>query len=375
MNFETVGSGSYKEDDVLFLLQPTKISPTSLEERERLIATGEKHYSDMIGFEDRPSRTRMTLFRESLSLNGDRLAKDIVTLSQAIIASAENEISIVSIARAGTPIGVLILRTIQLLCPELPVRHFSVSVIRDRGLDLNALRWIAARNELRGVRFVDGWTGKGTIAKELRESLSGSEFQTEELDSGLWVPLDVCGASAYTASRHDYLIPSTILGGTISGLVSRSVFPSLTGEQDNFHQSVVLANLRRYDISRWFIETLFERIKRNEPTRSETSSNLADSTNFVDSDSVDSFLSSILEAHRMSDRNRVKLGIGETVRVLLRRKPECVYLSDDILKAEEDIIVRLAGERGTPVQRVSNQPFSAVALIHEPQQQWQCSND
>jgi len=366
MSYETVGSGSYNRGDVIFLLQPTNIVPTSLEERERLIATGEKHYSDMIGYEDRPSRTRMLLFREALALNGERLAKDIIALSQAIIASADDEISIVSIARAGTPIGVLILRTIRLLCPDLPVRHYSVSVIRDRGLDLNALRWIAARNELRGIRFVDGWTGKGTIAKELQLSLTHSEFRTEELDFGLWVPLDVCSASAFTAGRQDYLIPSTILGGTISGLVSRSIFPPSTTDQSDFHQCVILDDLRRYDISQWFIETLFEKIKRSEPTRSTTLSDRAIYNHFVDSDSVDSFLSSTLESHNMTDRNRIKLGIGETVRVLLRRKPECVYLSENILKTEEDIIVRLANERGTPVQRVSDLPFAAVALIHEP---------
>ncbi|MCB1064789.1 MAG: hypothetical protein KDN20_17950 [Verrucomicrobiae bacterium] len=366
MAIETVGSGSYEADDVLFLLQPTEITPTPLEERERLIATGEKHYSDMIGFEDRPSRIRMALFREALSLNGERLSNDIITLAQAIIASANCNISIVSIARAGTPVGILLLRTIRLLCPGLAVRHYSVSVIRDRGLDLNALRWIATQNELRGVRFVDGWTGKGTIAMALRESLAGSEFRNAELDAGLWVPLDICGVSTYAASRQDYLIPSTILGGTISGLISRSVFPSPTGDQTGFHQCVVLDDLRRYDISRLFIEAVLELIKEKLPHRLKVLSNFKDAGNSSDSNPVESFLSSTLEAHGMTDRNRVKIGIGETVRVLLRRKPEFVYLSDSILEAEANLITRLADERGISIQRVSNQPFEAVALIHEP---------
>jgi hypothetical protein len=51
--------------------------------------------------------------------------------------------------------------------------HYSISIIRDRGLDPAALAHIAARHEPADVVFVDGWTGKGAIAGELHRSLAG----------------------------------------------------------------------------------------------------------------------------------------------------------------------------------------------------------
>jgi hypothetical protein len=40
---------------------------------------------------------------------------------------------IASLARAGTPIGVLLLRTLR--AQGVPAVHYSISIIRDRGID------------------------------------------------------------------------------------------------------------------------------------------------------------------------------------------------------------------------------------------------
>jgi hypothetical protein len=48
------------------------------------------------------------------------------------------------------------------------------------------------------------------------------------IDSGLYVLVDLAGVAAVAASAEDYLIPSSILNATLSGLISRSVLNFIT---------------------------------------------------------------------------------------------------------------------------------------------------
>lgn len=340
------------------------LPPTSLPERERLIQSGQRHYSEMIGPEDAPTRERLRLFRESLDANGQRMAHDIAILAATLAASAtDGELTIVSIARAGTPIGVLLWHRLREIAPHLRLSHYSISVIRDRGVDCAALSWIMARHDPSSLRFVDGWTGKGTIALELHRSIAGWKEAPPRLDSGLWVPLDVCGAARFAASPEDYLMPSTLLGGTISGLVSRSVLPA--GEENFMHGCVPLPHLRRYDLSRWFVGNIRERLA-SVPTQSfeNLSHAYPNPAQKVERQSVTKqFLEAMLARHGISERNRIKLGIGETVRVLLRRLPQVVLLNSTANGADAALIRRLAALRHTPVQTENDLAFDAVAVI------------
>lgn len=337
------------------------LETTAIEERERLIQSGQRHYSEMIGPEDAPTRGRMKLFRECLGTNGARMAEDLSTLAAAMVASAVNgELVIVSIARAGTPIGVLLWHRVKEIAPELRLKHYSISVIRDRGVDFAALNWIMKRHSPASLRFVDGWTGKGTIADELRTSIRSWKDAPDDLGHGLWVPLDVCGAAEFAASSQDYLIPSTLLGGTLSGLVSRSVLPHGQEGGPSFHGCVPLDSLRRYDLSRWFIaEMLVKMAKIDHPVSPPANA----SGGAVRRAETFRCLDTMLARQGHADRNRVKLGIGETVRVLLRRKPQCVWLSDRTNPNDADLIQRLAGLRNVPVLVEKDLPFDAIAGI------------
>ena len=48
--------------------------------------------------------------------------------------------------------------------------HYSVSIIRDRGIDENALHYIYRTHPEGKIQFVDGWTGKGAISIELTKA-------------------------------------------------------------------------------------------------------------------------------------------------------------------------------------------------------------
>ena len=354
-------SGSYASEEVLFLLRRMRLKPTALEEREQLIQSGKRHYSEMIGPEDAPTRGRLRLFRESLASNGMTLARDLSILAAGMAVTAvDNELTVVSIARAGTPVGVLLWHRLREIAPYLRLQHYSISVIRDRGVDLAALRWIMQRHSPASLRFVDGWTGKGTIADELSRSIAIWPEAPPGLNPGLWVPLDVCGAAVFAANSRDYLIPSTLLGGTLSGLVSRSVLPA--GEEGScaFHGCVQLDSLRRYDLSRWFIEEMKARLatiphidqvanasNNGAPRRLETNR----------------CLELMLARHQLTDRNRIKLGIGETVRVLLRRLPHMVLLRSQANPTDAELIRRLASLRDVPIHIEDDLPFESIAVI------------
>lgn len=281
------------------------------------------------------------------------------TDTQRAATAVDNELTVVSIARAGTPIGVLLLHRLREIAPYLRLQHYSISVIRDRGVDFAALRWIIQRHSPASLRFVDGWTGKGTIADELNQSIATWPEAPTDLDAGLWVPLDVCGAAVFAASSRDYLIPSTLLGGTISGLVSRSVLPAGEDGGREFHGCVSLDSLRRYDLSRWFIKEMKSRMatiphidkvvnaSSGAPRRMETSR----------------CLELMMARHQLTDRNRIKLGIGETVRVLLRRLPQSVLLRRQANPIDAELIHRLASLRNVPVYIEDDLPFDSIALI------------
>ncbi len=353
-------SGSYAAGEVSFLMRRMQLETTTLEQREKLIQSGQRHYSEMIGPEDAPTRGRMKLFRESLASNGLRMAKDISVLAAGMAASAVNgELTVVSIARAGTPIGVLLWHRLRQIAPHLKLKHYSISVIRDRGVDFAALRWIMARHSPASLRFVDGWTGKGTIADELRISIAGWSEAPPDLDSGLWVPLDVCGAATFAASSQDYLIPSTLLGGTLSGLVSRSVLPSGEEGGDAFHGCVPLDSLRRYDLSRWFIGEVLSLLA--EIPQQESAPNACAGPARREETAL--CLELMLARHQLSDRNRIKLGIGETVRVLLRRLPHTIWLGGRTNPTDADLIRRLASLRNVPVVTEDDLAFDAIAVI------------
>ncbi len=353
-------SGSYPSADVTFLLRRIELERTPLEERERLIQSGQNHYSEMIGPEDAPSRERLRLFRRCLAANGPRLAQDIALLAAGLAASAVNgTITLVSIARAGTPIGVLLMRRLQQAHPSLQVAHYSISVIRDRGVDAVALQEILRHHPAASLRFIDGWTGKGTIATELTDSISSNPNLPADLSAGLWLPLDVCGAAHWAASAEDYVIPPSLLGGTISGLISRSVLSKADVAAQQMHGCVQLPHLRKYDLSNWFVSHMVELL--DAIPASLPAANVSGGPSRWQE--TRHFLTSAHAETGVTDRNRIKLGIGETVRVLLRRLPQEIWVNPAAAPGDIEIVRLLADLRQVPLQIRPNIPFAAVAII------------
>lgn len=137
----TVGCGSYKCGDVHFLLKPVSIEVTDVHEKERLIQSRLKHYSEMISHESAPTALHKALYEKALLQNGARMAGDVQALALALNdLHTSPTIALVSFVRAGLPLGVLLRRA--LLDQGRDARHYGISIVRDRGIDMTALEAI-----------------------------------------------------------------------------------------------------------------------------------------------------------------------------------------------------------------------------------------
>ena len=361
LSVSMVFSGSYAPDDVTFLLTPLSLEPTDTNEKERLIQSGNRHYSEMIGREDPPSAAYLSVFNAAFAANRERLARDVVTLARALIARSRPEIVLVSLARAGTPVGVLLRRALRLLGHDAP--HYSISIIRDRGIDGVALDYMLQRHNADDVFFIDGWTGKGAIAGELDRSLAiyNAERGTN-VPSTLTVLADLAGVATIAATSEDYLIPTAILNAVVSGLVSRTILNDDVIALGSYHGCVIFTHLEPHDLSRWVVDELQTDLEAAvaepaiEPPVWDD-----DRRAFLRSIS-DSFVAGIMQRFGVTDRNRVKPGIGEATRALLRRVPERLIVQDTV---GDDLahLLLLANTRGVPVDVDSSMPYRAAVII------------
>jgi hypothetical protein len=356
-------TGSYTLDDVQFLLMPQSVADTPVHLKEALIQSGQKHYSEMLSHESLPSDDYVALFHEAMALNQQRLAKHLLILAKQIIASRPNGITLVSLARAGTPVGVLLKHVLKRYF-KTDTAHYSVSIMRDVGLDKNALRFILRHHAPESLVFVDGWTGKGVIARQLASSLT--DFARSDgvaIAAELYVLTDLSGSATVAASCEDYLIPSSVLNATVSGLVSRSVYNPDSAKVDDFHGCVYYQQFAKQDLSGYFIETMLdcvERVWQHEELKLPS----------IDRQQLQTVSLALLqwltEHYGVSHANYIKPGIGEATRVLLRREARQLLLRD--LHSEATRHLRwLAESKSIPITVFSELPYQAVALIKELQ--------
>lgn len=353
--------GSYRKEDVQFLLKPIQIQPIDdTELKERLIQTGQKHYSEMICPERLPSAKYMALFHKAVQDNRMRMARDALVLAASIARRGDGPITLVSLARAGTPVGV-ILYHLLLRRFGRKAAHYSISIIRDRGIDTRALDFILEQHDPASVFFIDGWTGKGVIARELRKCIAQyNAARGTSLSDGLHVLSDLCGAAHCAASAEDYLIPSSILNATISGLVSRSILNEQMGTED-FHGCVYYEDLLSHDLSVWFAEQIIQqalsmgdevlRAAAWQPHRRLGLQTLSGR-----------YVEAAMMRYGIDDVNLIKPGIGEATRVLLRRVPRAVVLREPDAPEVAHLKV-LAAEKDVPIAIDLDLPYRAVSLI------------
>jgi hypothetical protein len=349
-------TGSYRAGEVAFLLTPLPLQDfIDVPEKEHLIQSGQRHYSEMLSPEALPSVRYLDVFRSACAANGARMARDCLQLAHLIAARRAGDIALVSLARAGTPVGVVVSRLLNDVLGRT-CTHYSVSIIRDRGIDVVALQHILARHADTAIVFVDGWTGKGVIARELASTIAAfNGAHGTAIDAGLYVLSDLAGVAACAASCDDYLIPSSILNATVSGLVSRSILNDAIGPGD-FHGCVYYAQFAPHDQSQAFADALVAQAS------SITIADAAPMNKGAAAAVSRQFIADALARYGITDVNLVKPGIGEATRVLLRRTPRLLVVRDAAAPEVAHLIL-LAEEKRVPVQVDPLLPYFAVSLI------------
>ncbi|MEU9169023.1 phosphoribosyltransferase [Streptomyces sp. NPDC048420] len=356
---------SYAPEDVGWLLQD--LSDVKLEapteEREEAIQSGGAHYAESLPVEYQPSDQYQELFQTALAESSARLAQAVGAVTEIVLQERSPRPVLVSLARAGTPVGVLMRRWAQFR-HGLDLPHYAVSIVRGRGIDANALRWLAEHHDPADVVFVDGWTGKGAITRELAAAIE--EFEAEGgpvgFDPEIAVLADPGSCVRTYGTREDFLIPSACLNSTVSGLISRTVLRAdLVGPND-FHGAKFYRELAGADVSVDFLDAVAARFPEVVEAVDATAKDLLSGDREPTWEGW-AAVERISEEYGIHDVNLVKPGVGETTRVLLRRVPWKI-LARAGAGADLDHVRLLAEQRGVPVEEVAELPYTCVGLIH-----------
>lgn len=331
------------------------------EQREELMQGG-GHYAETLPIEYEPTAEYEALFERLLAGSAQRMAQLTRVLARRIVQEATPQPVLVSLARAGTPVGVLLRRA--LLLDGIDAPHFTVSIVRERGLDPRALEYLTERFDPERIVFVDGWTGKGAIQWELQEALDLHAAQHGiRIPSRLAVLTDPAHVAELTASRADELIPSACLNSTVSGLLSRTIIrPDLLGP-GAFHGVRVYREFAGRDKSRHYVDAVAAHF--GEAAEGSLDAGVHEARHLAPADGRGLREVQAVQAEfGITNVHRVKPGIGETTRVLLRRLPEGIVI--DPRHADRlDHILLLARDRGVPVHERTNDVYACFGLIED----------
>ena len=372
------GSGSYLASDVTVLLDMVDkdaVADVPVSQKEALIQSGQRHYSDMLTLEQAPTAMHEQLYIQALEQGTDRAATDIAHLAHTLHhllqhkVSDEHPLVLVSLVRAGLPIGVLLQRALADTDSNytLPSVHYGISIIRDRGLDPVALQMLLAAYPNSPLVFVDGWTGKGAIYQELARSLERFSDPAHDNFANIFhqgadaIPLltlaDPAGVAWLSASEEDWLIPSGLLNSTVSGLISRSLYtePSSGLHRSVFYDDLIaadhsLAFIDHIDAARRALTTLPECLPTYQQPRYQTAA----------------LIEALAADYGITNRNRIKPTIAEATRAILRRDPERILLAT--AEHPDTILLRhLCAQRNITISVLGDKilPYQAITLIKQ----------
>lgn len=422
---------SYKNDDVVILLKDLTdcMKELSTLEREKAIQSG-VHYSAMLPQENAPSEDYMKLYGDITKPDNLKYIANLVAILSEMIYNksvVENELPvmvrlyragvsaamiskimadksvdekelqviaglayagkpvvktsemiyntlvtknklpvIISLARAGIPVGILIKRYLKfhynIDCP-----HYAISIIRDKGIDTNAMEYIYSKevvlnkNNVSNFFFVDGWTGKGTIKSQLKDAVK----QLKELNIKKWVGLkdnlyvlaDPANITKYCSIKTDYLLPNACLNSTISGLISRTILNEYTDTSKNeFHGAVYFKKFKNIDLSNKFIDDVTEFLNEK-PSIEQTQCDISETGMSV--------VNRICKDFDIEDFKKVKPGIGETTRVLLRRIPWKVLINTSEDDPAIQHIMLLCKDKKVHIERYDLGNYKICGIIKE----------
>lgn len=325
----------------------------------------------MISAEKKPTDEHLKHYEQALKIGSERMSRDIQMIGNSLLNRFNNNepIVLVSLVRAGVPIGILLKHYIE---SHKSCVHYGISIIRDRGIDHAALNAIINAHGAENIVFVDGWTGKGAICKELTSTLQG---YPELFDHGWKIPrlvtlADLGGCSWLSASCDDWLIPSGILGSVVSGLTSRSILlDDIKLERakieylntELWHKCIIYSDLTEHDVSVQFVDHILQIMKDNPINACANWSNEIREDQFG---LCKQTIKWIGQEYDVQNINHIKPSIAEATRAVLRRVPERILVNDEN-NENVQLLLHFAKEHNVPVDILGEKlgSYQAVTLI------------
>ncbi len=340
---------SYHPEDVTLLLKDITglVTPLPAAEREKYIQSG-THYCEMLPLEYTPAPAYLEAYEQALITQADAVAAAVRRTADLLYAIHHENLVLVSLARAGIPIGILLRWQLQRKY-RINVPHYAISIIRGRGIDHNAMRYLLSRYAPEQLRFVDGWTGKGAIYRELQKELAAYPGVSPDLA----VLSDPANLTPLCGTHMDLLIPSSCLNCTVSGLISRTFLRKDIIGQNDFHGAAYYGQLAAEDRSYPFLHAIAARLSTapDLPEMELTGTGLAETEQIVSHFGI-------------SDINFVKPGIGEATRVLLRRVPwKLLVREGETPNGTLKHLFQLAQEKNVPIETYPLKHYRACGII------------
>lgn len=327
--------------DVQVHLRAAEPHLVSVQDKENLLRAGVS-YGTLLTPEEVPNVVQTKAYRAALTRNGERVGALLASLTAEILATYPEAV-LVSLARAGTPVGCAMRRLARRWERDLP--HHTLSIIRGSGIDRAALDAVQAKHPDGQLIFVDGWTGKGSIYGALKDSLPA------DVPTRLAVLSDPAGVALHAATHDDVLLPHAALNASVCGLLSRT-FITLEG---GLHAARIEEQVREVDQTAEYLDALDALTAPFAPDF-----RLPLGPRPQQPQDVVTALAATLG---VNDPHLVKPSVGEATRVFLRREPAHLMLREaghpDTLHLEH-----LAQAARVPVSVHPTLPYLAAALIH-----------
>ncbi|PVZ14219.1 phosphoribosyltransferase domain-containing protein [Actinomycetospora cinnamomea] len=353
--------GTFAPDEVGWLLSDLSglALETSRARREEALGSGRAHYAETLPHETAPSRAYAEVVDRVLAEGADAVAAAVGVLADRILARHGAGAVLLSLARAGTPVAVLVRRWASRV-RGVALPHYAMSVLRGRGLDRAALDALTAAHDPASLVLVDGWTGTGGIVDEVAGDLARHARATgHRVDPTVAVLADPAHATALYGTRADLLVPQACLNATVCGLVSRTVARADLLAPGAWHGAKYHAELAEQDRTGAFLDAVSARFPASAPT--------AGPGREPDRRGA-CYLAALARELGPLGGGRLRAGAGETLRALLRRDPAVVLLARDA-GAHLDPVRVLCRERDVPVRELPDpcaglaSPYRCVGVL------------
>ena len=162
-------------------------------------------------------------------------------------------------------------------------------------------------------------------------------------------------------TRDDFLIPNACLNSTVSGLISRTILNEQYQKVGDFHGAKYYSELEDQDVSNDFIDHISARFQDQEVDIQEQAGKMP-----ITNERTWRGMQEVETIGRMYyktvDPSKVKPSVGETTRVLLRRKPFKILVRDTHHESVRHIL-HLCEEKSIAVEVVPDLFYRAIGLI------------